>query len=298
MPELRKIESPRWLLKRGDKRVVDAFDALAALHGLHSPIVACGELYLLHTRLQSEQNLFETGSLQVNDAHGDETATELNDIESGQGHTTGLGSDGQSLHRRTTTDGSQDDQMPLYDFNGRTGGSSIVSRVPGHAIADNTPKDIPSIKEIPTRKRWSLMKMPRMRRANYAAAAVMISQQLCGINFLAFLGDTFIRHSLFRNTDSGEEVYTILGCSVGYGLIQFFSTLLASPFIDEPYKGRRFLLNISFPLMACSQLIAGLVLLAPLDEDNNAKTPVIVVHLLCLFVFTIVSDMYQLKEIF
>lgn len=50
------VESPRWLLKAG--RVPDALRALIRLHDLPSPIVACGQLYLLFRQLKEEERVY------------------------------------------------------------------------------------------------------------------------------------------------------------------------------------------------------------------------------------------------
>ena len=150
---------------------------------------------------------------------------------------------------------------------------------------------IPSIVEVGARRRWKLMKKPHMRRANYAAAAVMISQQLCGINLLAFLADTFFRNSIFRDPETPElgDNYRLLGLSLGFGVVNFLATLFAAPYIDVPKKGRRYLLNWSFPLMAGSLLISGLLLLSPpRDESGRAQIVVIAFHYIFLIAFTIV----------
>lgn len=50
------VESPRWLLKAG--KVTQALQALIRLHDLPSPIVACGELYLLFRQLEEEERIY------------------------------------------------------------------------------------------------------------------------------------------------------------------------------------------------------------------------------------------------
>jgi hypothetical protein len=49
-------ESPRWLLKA--KREQDALRALIRLHDLPSPIVACGQIYLLFRQLKEEERVY------------------------------------------------------------------------------------------------------------------------------------------------------------------------------------------------------------------------------------------------
>ena len=147
--------------------------------------------------------------------------------------------------------------------------------------------------------RWKLMgKKGRMRRANYAAAAIMISQQLCGINLLAFLADTFFRNSIFKDPtapDAGDN-YKLLGLSIGFGAVNFLATLIVVPFIIDRNGGRRLLLNISFPIMAFCLLISGLVLKAPkkvhrFDDGSQrevSSSAVLGVHYTFLVLFTAV----------
>lgn len=102
----------------------------------------------------------------------------------------------------------------------------------------------------------------RMRRANYAAAAVMIAQRLCGINLLAFLADTFFRNSFFdsqmHSNPTIQQNIQLLAFSSGFGMLNFISTIPALFYIENS-QGRRKLLNFSFPTMALSLLISGLV---------------------------------------
>jgi hypothetical protein len=49
-------ESPRWLMKKNKYK--EALTALIVFHGLPSPIVACGELYLIFRRLEAEERAF------------------------------------------------------------------------------------------------------------------------------------------------------------------------------------------------------------------------------------------------
>jgi hypothetical protein len=123
------------------------------------------------------------------------------------------------------------------------------------------------------------------RRAHLAAAAVMISQQLCGINLLAFLADTFLRHSLFHHNHEATPVQNtrLLGFSVALMGISFFATIGALFIIDRG-SGRRTLLNWSFPCMALFLQGSALVLL-PRGSEPSAK--VVAVHYTFLILFTI-----------
>lgn len=145
---------------------------------------------------------------------------------------------------------------------------------------------------VPWSTRWKLMfRKGRMRRANYAAASIMIAQQLCGINLLAFLADTFFRNSFFddANHPSVDQNTELLAFSLGFGVWNFVCTIPALFFIDDPRRsGRRRLLNWSFPCMCVSLLISGLLLLSPLEdpETGTLSKAVVAFHFVFLAAFT------------
>lgn len=106
-----------------------------------------------------------------------------------------------------------------------------------------------------------LMTVPRTRRACLAAFVVMISQQLCAINILAFYSST-----LFRDSDESSEgadattnptasSLAPLWYSWGFGMANFLFAFPAYRLIDR--KGRRYLLLVTFPLMALTLLAAA-----------------------------------------
>lgn len=70
-----------------------------------------------------------------------------------------------------------------------------------------------------------LFTIPRVRRANIAAFTVMIAQQMCGINIIAFYSTTIF-------TDAGYSDYTALICSLGFGLVNFLFAFPAFWTID------------------------------------------------------------------
>lgn len=124
------------------------------------------------------------------------------------------------------------------------------------------------------------------RRAHMAAAAVMISQQLCGINLIAFLADTFFRYSFFHHnhdTTASQNVQ-LLGSSLGLMLLNFLATLPAL-FIMDRSNGRRRALNWSFPCMAISLLGSALVLKSPEDKAGQPSIGTIVGHYIFLVIF-------------
>lgn len=59
-----------------------------------------------------------------------------------------------------------------------------------------------------------LFTIPRVRRANLAAFTVMIAQQMCGINIIAFYSTTIFR-------DAGYSQFHALLASFGFGLVNW-----------------------------------------------------------------------------
>ncbi|KAI4598653.1 hypothetical protein KJ359_002543 [Pestalotiopsis sp. 9143b] len=120
-----------------------------------------------------------------------------------------------------------------------------------------------------------LFTIPRVRRANIAAFTVMIAQQMCGINIIAFYSTTIFK-------EAGYDDFRSLICSFGFGLVNFVFAFPAFWTIDT--FGRRTLLLFTFPQMTWTLLAAGLCTLMPMEnangEANTARTA-----LVALFVF-------------
>lgn len=119
-----------------------------------------------------------------------------------------------------------------------------------------------------------LFTIPRIRRANLAAFTVMIAQQMCGINIIAFYSTTIF-------VDAGLGNFKAMIGSFGFGLVNWLFAFPAFWTIDT--FGRRSLLLFTFPQMFWTLVVAGLCTLMPkgtLDDPNNARTA-----LVCLFVF-------------
>ncbi|GAP90125.2 putative hexose transporter [Rosellinia necatrix] len=114
-----------------------------------------------------------------------------------------------------------------------------------------------------------LFVVPRLRRATGAAFVVMIAQQLCGINIIAFYSSTVFRAA-------GADDFKALLASFGFGAINFIFAFPAFYTIDT--FGRRSLLLFTFPNMAWSLLAAGLFNLLP--ETSTAR-----VALVALFIY-------------
>ncbi|KAF9451300.1 hypothetical protein P691DRAFT_699702 [Macrolepiota fuliginosa MF-IS2] len=114
-----------------------------------------------------------------------------------------------------------------------------------------------------------LFTIPRVRRATLASFVVMIAQQMCGINIIAFYSS-----SIF--SEAGYSVKSALLASFGFGLVNWIFAFPAVWTIDT--FGRRNLLLFTFPNMAWTLLAAGFCFL--MSRDNPARVP-----LVALFVF-------------
>ncbi|KAI1256243.1 hypothetical protein MGN70_002406 [Eutypa lata] len=108
-----------------------------------------------------------------------------------------------------------------------------------------------------------LFTIPRVRRATTAAFTVMLAQQLCGINIIAFYSTT-----VFKNAGLGE--YQAMVSSMGFGLINFVFAFPAFWTIDT--FGRRTLLLFTFPQMMWTLLAAGLCTLIPNNADGSVTS--------------------------
>ncbi|KIW44562.1 uncharacterized protein PV06_03022 [Exophiala oligosperma] len=104
-----------------------------------------------------------------------------------------------------------------------------------------------------------LFTIPRIRRATQASGVVMIAQQMCGINIIAFYSST-----VFSN--AGASYTGSLLASWGFGLINFLFAWPAVWTIDT--FGRRTLLLFTFPNMCWTLLAAGFCFWIP--ESSNA----------------------------
>lgn len=124
-------------------------------------------------------------------------------------------------------------------------------------------------------KRFSeLFTVPRIRRANLAAFTVMIAQQMCGINIIAFYSTTVFK-------ENGADDYQALLSSLGFGLINW---LFAFPaFFTIDHFGRRTLLLFTFPNMAWTLLAAGLCTLIPSGQMARTVLVALFVYLFGAF---------------
>ncbi|KAK2744937.1 hypothetical protein FQN57_004066 [Myotisia sp. PD_48] len=94
-----------------------------------------------------------------------------------------------------------------------------------------------------------LFTIPRVRRATQASGIVMIAQQMCGINIIAFYSATIFERAGANNKEA-------LLASFGFGLVNFVFAWPAVWTIDT--FGRRGLLLFTFPNMFWTLLAAGM----------------------------------------
>ena len=102
-----------------------------------------------------------------------------------------------------------------------------------------------------------LFTIPRIRRATQASGIVMIGQQMCGINIIAFYSSTIFRQG-------GASIREALIASFGFGLVNFVFAWPAVWTIDT--FGRRGLLLFTFPNMFWSLLAAGMSYYIPSES--------------------------------
>jgi sugar porter (SP) family MFS transporter len=121
---------------------------------------------------------------------------------------------------------------------------------------------------------FDLFTVPRIRRATLAASTVMIAQQMCGINIIAFYSSTVFQKA-------GASKFHALLASWGFGLINFIFAFPAIWTIDT--FGRRSLLLFTFPQMAWTLLAAGLCTLIPGTGGAHLALVAVFVYLFAAF---------------
>ncbi|KAJ5903398.1 Major facilitator superfamily domain general substrate transporter [Penicillium tannophilum] len=105
-----------------------------------------------------------------------------------------------------------------------------------------------------------LFTVPRLRRATQASGIVMIAQQMCGINIIAFYSSTIFQLAGANNINA-------LLASFGFGLINFVFAWPAVWSIDR--FGRRGLLLFTFPQMCWTLLAAGFCFWIPKNSKAH-----------------------------
>lgn len=121
---------------------------------------------------------------------------------------------------------------------------------------------------------FQLFTIPRVRRATLASFVVMIAQQMCGINIIAFYSST-----VFVNAGASAE--SALFASWGFGLVNFVFAWPAVRTIDT--YGRRALLLFTFPQMAWTLLAAGFCFFIPSDSKAHLGLIALFIYLFAAF---------------
>ncbi|KAK0457525.1 uncharacterized protein EV420DRAFT_1621066 [Desarmillaria tabescens] len=119
-----------------------------------------------------------------------------------------------------------------------------------------------------------LFTIPRLRRATLASWVVMIAQQMCGINIIAFYSSTVFIRAQYSTSQT-------MWASFVYGLVNWLFAFPAVWTIDT--FGRRNLLLFTFPNMAWTLLATGLCFLIP--EANSARVPLIALFIILFTTF-------------
>lgn len=119
-----------------------------------------------------------------------------------------------------------------------------------------------------------LFTIPRVRRATLASFVVMLAQQMCGINIIAFYSSTIFK-------EAGASPINALLASWGFGLINFIFAWPAIWTIDT--FGRRPLLLFTFPNMAWCLLAAGLCSLIPNDNTAHLALVALFIYIFAMF---------------
>jgi len=119
-----------------------------------------------------------------------------------------------------------------------------------------------------------LFTIPRLRRAVQASGIVMIAQQMCGINIIAFYSSTIF-------AEAGASTTGALLASWGFGLVNFVFAWPAVWTIDT--YGRRTLLLFTFPNMCWTLLAAGLCFLIPKSSTAHLGLVALFVYLFDAF---------------
>ncbi|EXJ94720.1 hypothetical protein A1O1_03117 [Capronia coronata CBS 617.96] len=122
------------------------------------------------------------------------------------------------------------------------------------------------------RKIAELFTIRRIRRATTASYVVMLSQQLCGINIIAYYSSTIF-------TEAGFSTSGALFASCIFGFVNFIGGFPAVLTMDT--FGRRSLLLLTLPLMAVTMLGAGLSFKIPTESVAHFGLVATLIYLFC-----------------
>ncbi|RMZ89546.1 hypothetical protein DV736_g3228, partial [Chaetothyriales sp. CBS 134916] len=123
-----------------------------------------------------------------------------------------------------------------------------------------TQHSMPTPKRTYAQQLLDLVTKPRIRRATLAAYSVMLCQQLCGINIIAFYSS-----SIF--SDAGFSNFGALLASCVSGFIMFVGAFPAIWMMDT--LGRRTLLLLTLPITGLTMFGAGLSFMIPAENAGH-----------------------------
>lgn len=271
-------ESPRFLMKRG--MYYDAYCSFLRLRG--SPIAAAKEMITLDAQLQAAEAQLIRPRRRTNNVDAEAQPAAVEEVES-EFEDEEIEDDFESIDE---SENGEEQRRPAPNGAGST--VRVAEQIDGPrgfkerfiVFWTNMWLDRSNSRDTETRdpfvlqfrntnylKRvWSLLSHPRTARASLAAFVVMWSQQLCGINILAFYST-----SLF--TGKGELTTSLipLWYSWGFGITNFLFSFPTYFLVDK--KGRRWLLLWTFPPMAICLLITGLLY----DDHRGASYAFIII---------------------
>ena len=116
-----------------------------------------------------------------------------------------------------------------------------------------------------------LFSVPRLRRASLASFTVMLSQQLCGINIIAFFSSMIF-------VDSGLSRFQALLASTVFGFVNFLG---AFPAVWSMESLGRSLLLLTLPPMAVTMLAAGLTFRMPDESSSRFGLLAVLIYVFC-----------------
>ncbi|KAJ9636165.1 hypothetical protein H2204_005437 [Knufia peltigerae] len=117
-----------------------------------------------------------------------------------------------------------------------------------------------------------LFTIPRIRRATTGSYVAMLSQQLCGINIIAFYSSTIF-------SQAGFSPLGALLASCVFGFVNFVGAFPAIWTMDS--LGRRSLLLLTLPVMAATMLAAGLSFKIPAENPAHFALLATLIYLFC-----------------
>jgi hypothetical protein len=289
-------ESPRYLMKHGRyRKALEAFTAVQT-----TPLLASRDLMYAHVQLDFESRLLngdardERGNLaeriagshsNLQMAYADRENTTPQPVGSrtssrrgrdaentlSVNHVTRPRDSHQQSTSRDKTARGQDVELSGMGRRGRRRGSDSSSLDTEMGRRRVVLKDNPYFYHIGVTgyfKRlgelWSNM---RCRRALLSASVAMISQQMTGINTIAFLGTTVWENSL--NTTSSPKTTAVIG--LFFGAANYLGGLPAYWLSDK--IGRSILLALGLPNMAWSMLVFALLFQIP--DGSPTRVPLV-----------------------